>query len=110
MIHVERPGMYRTMIGLFERIATRREARRLLPRGMARSIARFVHDKENRRSASLALSGRKANLDTIEAFLLAHPVRMGAPRSLASRAQRSVGTLLCELFNRWKKSCPACNH
>jgi Sulfotransferase family len=48
---------------------------------------------------SRAVSGRAANLDDIEAFILANPVVMRAPMILISQVQRSGGTLLAQLFD-----------
>ena len=91
--------MYRSLIRMVDRISASRGPHRLSRSTFARGIVRYIQDLENARSVSRAVAGKKANLRTIEAFLLGHTARLRAPLVLISEVQRSGGTLLSQLFD-----------
>lgn len=91
--------MYRAIIRIVDRISAGRWLRRMSRSVAVRGIVRHVQDLENARSVSRAVAGKKANLRTIEAFLLGHTARLRAPLVLISEVQRSGGTLLSQLFD-----------
>jgi len=74
-------------------------ARALMGRDLRRRIYRFVVRRKRARMVRLAFAGRTANSADIEAFVLAHPVRLRAPLVLISQVQRSGGTLLSQLLD-----------
>ena len=91
--------MYRSMIRIIDRISASGRMRSLSRPAFVRAFVRYVQDLENVRSVSRAVAGKKANLRTIEEFLVGHAARLRAPLVLISEVQRSGGTLLSQLLD-----------
>jgi hypothetical protein len=91
--------MYRFLIGWLRRNPIARTmSNRIEPNRRLRILRSLTH-KDKVRKVSRALAGRLANLDDIEAFILAHATPLRAPLVLISQAHRSGGTLLSQLFD-----------
>ncbi len=74
-------------------------------RNLARGLSQYLYRRYHLRSLKQALSGRIANLDDAEAFLLDHAIPIKAPLVIISQVQRSGGTLLSQLFDGHPKIC-----
>lgn len=91
--------MYRRLVALMKRAAALPGARAVFGRDLRRRMFRFVAHRQRAGLVRRAFAGRTANVADVEAFVLAHPVRLRAPLVLISQVQRSGGTLLSQLFD-----------
>jgi hypothetical protein len=87
--------IYSTLIGWVKHLGTWPKLRNLVPGYLRRPAFDFLV----RHKRGPALAGRVANMDDIEALILANPIRLKLPLILISQAQRSGGTLLSQLFD-----------
>jgi hypothetical protein len=92
-------ALHRVIIDWLRRAPGWRQARVVLGPDVRRRMLRLLDKREFKRTAGRAMAGRVANLDDLEAFITANPVRLRTPLVLVSQVQRSGGTLLSQLFD-----------
>lgn len=91
--------MYRHLIEWSRRNPILRGAHEWMTPETRQKIVRTLRGRDRSATINDALAGRVANIDDIEAFLVARLKPLHAPLILISQVHRSGGTLLSQLFD-----------